>query len=453
MNASEGPVVSIIVPARNEEACLATCLKSLIPQSGISFEIIVVDDASTDRTAEIAASFLTTNHGGAGLLARLDRADSREGTALAMPHDETNREGTALAMPQDTTPNREGTVSTVPESSHFDDRGFSPHVTVISAPPLPNDWTGKNNAMSAGAKIAKGNWLLFTDADTIHKPGSLARAVAEAEQHGAALLSYSPEQEVHSFWEKAVMSVIFAELAATYPPKKVNDPASPIAAANGQYLLISREAYDAVGGHTKIASDLLEDVAMARLVKSSGRKLFFRYGGDAVRTRMYRTWAQMKEGWTKNLALLFKNPGLTVVRYAVESFFLIAAVNGAIQVVLFGRPHIQSQSVLLPHYPISDQYFPLFRWLTTFSVVLLFVFLLLSSIGRVVKAHFPLRFFVFSICGVPLFAYLLLRSITARRNGTVSWKGRNYTSAPTRTTSNNSPHTSSAGAKCDSPAQ
>src|SRR5947207_4051428 len=99
------------------------------------------------------------------------------------------------------------------------------------------------------------------------------------------------------------MPVIFAELASTYPPKKVNDPTSPIAAANGQYLLISREAYDAVGGHTKIAGDLLEDVAMARLVKSSGRKIFFRYGGDAVRTRMYRSFAQMKEGWTKYLAM------------------------------------------------------------------------------------------------------------------------------------------------------
>ena|SRR5438128_7260282 len=172
MTTSDHPAVSIIVPARNEEACLALCLESLVSQTGIGFELIVVDDASTDRTAEIARSF-------------------------------------------------EG-------------------ITVINAGPLPDHWTGKNNAMSAGAKAAKGKWLLFTDADTVHQPGSLARAVAEAEQHGAALLSYSPEQEVRGFWEKAVMPVIFAELAAAYPPKKVNDPASPIAAANGQYLLVSR---------------------------------------------------------------------------------------------------------------------------------------------------------------------------------------------------------------------
>src|SRR5947209_10451393 len=193
------PLVTIIVPARNEEACLGTCLESLVAQTGITFEIIAVDDDSSDRTAEIAQSF--------------------------------------------------------------------PGVDVIQAGPLPDGWTGKNNAMSAGAKVARGKWLLFTDADTIHKSGSLARAVAEAEQQEAALLSYSPEQEVHGFWEKAVMPVIFAELAATYPPDAVSDPASSAAAANGQYLLVSREAYDAIGGHAAVGNSLLEDVALARTIK------------------------------------------------------------------------------------------------------------------------------------------------------------------------------------------
>src|SRR5438093_4407357 len=261
--ASEQPVVSVIVPARNEEVNLRTCLKSLVAEEGITFELIVVDDNSTDRTREIAESF----------------AKAR----------------------------------------------------VVDAGPLPPNWTGKNNAMTVGARQAKGKCLLFTDADTVHKPRSLARAVAEAEEYGAALLSYSPEQEVHGFWEKAVMPVIFAELAATYPPKKMNDLASPIAAANGQYLLISREAYDAVGGHTTIASDLLEDVAMARLVKSSGCKIFFRYGGDAVRTRMYRSWGQMKEGWTKNLALLFASPwGIACWRLS-EFMLLFSLAIGAIE--------------------------------------------------------------------------------------------------------------------------
>jgi len=336
MSDADGVSVSIVVPARNEEACLALCLESLVAQKGIAFEAIVVDDASTDQTAEIARSF----------------AGVRE----------------------------------------------------LSAPPLREGWTGKNNAMAAGAKIARGKWLLFTDADTVHKPGSLARAVAEAEEHGAALLSYSPEQEVRSFWEKAVMPVIFAELASTYPPGKVSDPASPVAAANGQYLLISRDTYHAVGGHTKIAGDLLEDVAMARLVKSSGRKILFRYGGDAVRTRMYRNWAQMKEGWTKNLALLFRKPAVLAMFRGVEFVLLFGcvAVLGIAALMAWFEAAVLNAAVAL----VTAASF----WL------------------RIRRSHFPLRLNLLAPVGLAIFTYLLLRSARLHHGKGVSWKGRNYTS-------------------------
>ena len=340
------PVVSIIVPARNEEPCLGTCLESLITQTGIDYEIIVVDDDSTDRTAEIARSF-TRVHVAAALQAR-------------------------------------------------------PRLTLIAAPPLPMNWTGKNNAMAAGAKIARGKWLLFTDADTLHKLGSLARAVAEAEQQGTSLLSYSPEQEVHSFWEKAVMPVIFAELATTYPPQAVNDPASPIAAANGQYLMISREAYDAVGGHEPIANNLLEDVAMARLIKSSGRKIFFRYGGDAVRTRMYRSFTQMKEGWTKNLALLFPRPRALALLRAAEFVLILANSVVAVWAGFSGRLNLALQATLL-------------------TIILAGWFWL-----RIRKAHFSFASNLVALGGLPIFSLLLFRSARLHRKQGVTWKGRTY---------------------------
>jgi glycosyltransferase involved in cell wall biosynthesis len=333
--------VSVIVPARNEEACLGACLGSLVAQSGVDFEVIVVDDNSIDRTKEVAWSYKTSKAG--GVLTR-------------------------------------------------------PSVTVIPAPPLPTGWTGKNNAMSAGAKIARGNWLLFTDADTVHMPGSLERAVAEAEQHGAALLSYSPEQEVRGFSEKAAMPVIFAELAATYPPKKVRDPASPVAAANGQYLLISREAYDAVHGHTSIAGTLLEDVRMAGLVKSSGRKIFFRYGGEAVRTRMYRSWEQMKEGWTKNLALLFKHPARRALGLLAFWAFAWTTFVSGLSSILSG--HWRAGYYLVP-------------------MILLY--------ARVARANFrPATNVIATAAGVPLAGYLLLRSWSMQKKGGVVWKGRIY---------------------------
>ena len=376
MTSDPNPVVSVIVPARNEEASLAACLESLTAQNGINYEIIVVDDASTDRTPEIARSFESTTG--------KSTAESR-----ALP----------ATLPSETAV---GSTAHVAAGVHA-----RPAVAVISAPVLPENWTGKNNAMAAGAKIAKGRWLLFTDADTVHKPGSLARALAEAEEHRAALLSYSPEQEVRTFWEKAVMPVIFAELATTYPPQAVNDPASPIAAANGQYLLISREAYDAVGGHAAIANNLLEDVAMARLVKSSGRKIFFRYGGDAVRTRMYRSFTQMKEGWTKNLALLFPHPVALASLRAAEFVLILANVIISVWAGFSGRSNLSIQAALLA--------FILAGWFWL----------------RIRKAHFPVSSNIVAILGLPVFAELLLRSKRSHRRNAVGWKGREYGSGPT----------------------
>ena len=190
--------------------------------------------------------------------------------------------------------------------------------------------------------------------------------------------------------------------------------------------MISRETYEALGGHTSIAGDLLEDVAMARLVKSSGRKIFFRYGGDAVRTRMYRSWAQMKEGWTKNLALLFRHPVAMALGYLVESYLLLSVVTGLIQTAVFGPAQILSQSVLLPHYPIPEQYAALFRWWLTGGLVAICAYLVLRSIRRLRNAHFPVRFLGFSLLGPSVFAYLLLSTVMAHRRSAVRWKGRTY---------------------------
>ena len=327
------PTVSVIVPARNEEACLGACLESFVAQTGSS-EIIVVNDASTDHTREIALSF--------------------------------------------------------------------PLVRVVDAAPLHSGWTGKNNAMAAGVRVAGGEWLLFTDADTVHRPGSTARAVAEAKQRGAALLSYSPEQEVHGFWEKAVMPVIFAELAGTYQPSLISDPGSPAAAANGQYILITREAYEAIGGHAAVSGSLLEDVALARAVKASGRKLFFRFGGDAVRTRMYRSFAQLREGWTKNLALLFPSPVRLALLRLTEFALIVVGVTAAGTSALRGhfKPAMAAASLS----------------------VTIYGFLL----NRVRRAHFSWQATALSPAGLPLFAYLLLRSRLSHKQGSVRWKGRTY---------------------------
>jgi glycosyltransferase involved in cell wall biosynthesis len=325
------PDVSIIVPARNEEASLGDCLASLTAQTGVTFETIVVDDGSTDHTREIAQSF-------AG-------------------------------------------------------------VRVVSPAPLPEGWTGKNNAAVAGSREARGTWLLFTDADTVHLPGSLARALDEAKKERAALLSYSPDQTVVTFAERAVMPVIFAELATQYPPHKVREQNSGIVAANGQYILVRRAAYDAVGGHAAVATQILEDVALARLFRNAGQRVYFRYGGDAVRTRMYRTWTQLREGWTKNLTLLFPHPG----RRALQSLFLWLMAWSSLGVAASG--------VVARH----------FAWITYAALWLL-------AYRRIRTANFTTANNLIAMAaGPPLFAYLLMRSKKAHKNGRVWWKGRGYT--------------------------
>lgn len=281
-------------------------------------------------------------------------------------------------------------------------------VHVISSRPLPSAWTGKNNAVFSGAQRARGEWLLFTDADTVHYPGSLARALAEANQHVVDMLSYSPEQEVHGFWEKAIMPVIFAELAATYNPAQVSDPHSPAAAANGQYILISRQAYDAIGGHAAVAGSLLEDVELARAVKGSGRKILFRYGGDAVRTRMYRSFAQLREGWTKNLVLLFPSPiKLAVLRFT-EFLLILGTIALAIATPCFKQPGFNQARVAA-------------IWGVLAVVLISFLF------RRIRRAHFSWDANALSLFGLPLFSYLLLRSKLSYKRNQVSWKGRSYT--------------------------
>jgi len=340
--------LTVIVPARNEEDCLAACLESLVSQSeevfelGRDWELVVVDDHSTDSTAEIA-------------------------------------------------------------------RGYS-GVTVVGADKLEAGWTGKANAIWTAARRARGRWLLFTDADTIHEPGDLRRAIHEAVKHKVGMLSYSPRQIVHGIWHRSLMPLVFCELALAYPPARVSDPAQRIAAANGQFLLIEREAYRRLGGHASVAEKVLEDVELAFLAKRRKVGLRFRYAEDAVSARMYRSTRAMIEGWTKNLALLFDNSLALAVWRAIDIFLLF----------------------LLPVFAVELWNARLFahsaQWLAAgWVLALLWVRNLFRFYGRVAKSNFPFVDCALAPLGLPLFIVLLYRSWFQHRIlKRVSWKGRSY---------------------------
>ncbi|HEU5351925.1 MAG TPA: glycosyltransferase [Terracidiphilus sp.] len=340
--------LTVIVPARNEEASLQACLASLVAQAdetfalGRDWELVVVDDHSTDRTAEIA-------------------------------------------------------------------RGF-PGVTVLQAGTLEPGWTGKTNAVWTAARKAHGRWLLFTDADTVHEPGNLHRAMHEAARHKVGMLSYSPRQLVSGLWQRALMPLVFSELALAYPPAKVSDPNQHVAAANGQFVLVEREAYRRIGGHRAVADKVLEDVELAFLAKRRKVGLRFRYADDALATRMYRTTGAMIEGWTKNLALLFHNSLATAMWKMLDLVLLVALPVLTVE-LWSARFAVHS-----------------LQWLGAgWVLLLLWLRTIFRFYARVAKSNFPFPDCALAPLGLPLFVWLLYRSWFQHRVfKRVSWKGRVY---------------------------
>jgi glycosyltransferase involved in cell wall biosynthesis len=281
-------------------------------------------------------------------------------------------------------------------------------VTVLDAPLLAEGWTGKSAALWFAAAQARGEALLFTDADTVHEPGSLRRALQEREKNSVAMLSYSPRQIVHGFWQRALMPLVFSELAIAYPSAQVSDLASPVAAANGQFLMVEREAYFKTGGHKAVAETVLEDVALARRFKRAGMTIRFRYAADAVAARMYRSLGTMVEGWTKNLALLFPLP-LLLAAMRLLDFGLIAGIP----LLLW----------LLPHLMLMVK-------MQRYALILIWVWVLFRYFRRVAKSNFSAMDCALSIAGLPLFVALLARSwIHTRLRRRVSWKGREYSTS------------------------
>ncbi len=338
----------MIVPARNEERNLPDCLRTLVAQNkeafrlGREWELIVVDDSSSDRTRELA----------------LEAAAHQEGVRVV-------------------------------------------EAPVLNAGAGPGAMTGKNNACWAGAQQARGAFLLFTDADTLHEPGDLERALEEIQRRHVGLLSYSPRQIVTGFWQRALMPLIFSELAGAYPLQKVNDATGALAAANGQFLMVERNAYFSLGGHGALGESVLEDVELAGRMKRAGLGLWFRYAPDALSTRMYLGFSDMLEGWTKNLALLFSHP-------------LALAIMRLLDLGLLFLPILLISLHLLV-------------WWQRVALLLIWVRVLLRYAQRVARSNFGAGDCALSVFALPLFAGLLVRSwMRHRLLHRVRWKGREY---------------------------
>jgi glycosyltransferase involved in cell wall biosynthesis len=284
-----------------------------------------------------------------------------------------------------------------------------PKLKVFAAGELPRGWVGKNHAAAVGAAAAGGDWLLFTDADTFHLPGSAERALCDAADYDAALVSYSPEQEMTTFWERALIPFVYCRLAARFSFARINDPRQPDAAANGQFLMIRRDAYDAVGGHAAIAGEILEDVALARKVKGRGFGIYFAAPSGVVRTRMYRSLGAMWQGWTKNLYPLMGGslPSLLFELLEASPLIELAALLAILALYLVG---FRSDLLQLALGVVA-------------GMLLCRNILHLASLRR---NRYPVSFIRYYLPGAMLYSAALLESLWKSTYGGVVWKGRTY---------------------------
>ncbi len=268
---------------------------------------------------------------------------------------------------------------------------------LIETGKLPEGWVGKNNAVWRGATEAKNRWLLFTDADAELLQGATARALQIAQESSAALISFSPEQVTETWYEKSLIPFVFCRLARHFSFKDVNDPKKPAAAANGQFLMIRRDVYDAIGGHAAIASEVLEDVALAKNVKSAGHPIWFGTGKGVVKARMYRSFAAMSEGWKKNLYLLMGGS-----RRATYSEFFSAVPWIPLLLILIG--------LFMPFALMA-------------GVVLLLV--RQAGYGMDLRSNqFSGSLILYYVPAVLIYSGVLFGSYRAYARGKVAWKGR-----------------------------
>lgn len=233
---ADAPLVSVIVPARNEARNIEACVRSILSTTWPSLDVIIVDDHSTDGTASIA-------------------------------------------------------------------RATGGRVTVVDNPALPDGWFGKQWACHNGARVAKGSFMLFTDADTRHAPELIVRSMNAMRERRADLFTIASSQTMITFWERLLQPHVFGMLLARFGgTERVSRATNPYAKiANGQFMLMRRDAYDRAGGHEAVRTHVAEDLRLAQEWTRLGYSVQMVAAFDYMSTRMYEGFGEIWRGWGKNV--------------------------------------------------------------------------------------------------------------------------------------------------------
>jgi chlorobactene glucosyltransferase len=287
-----------------------------------------------------------------------------------------------------------------------------PTTMLVSADELPDGWTGKNHACWTGVRYAKGEWYCFVDADVVSQPRLLEAAIEVASSEQIGLLSINPFQELVSASERCLLPGIFFAIASSMNFKNVNDPSRPEAVANGQFMLFRSDVYEAIGGHQAVRDEIMEDMAFAKIVKRSGNSLRWVFGEDLVKTRMYRTFSHIWEGFSKNLVDVMNIRSVSVSIY----FCLKSLLLGWMPVILpiWTLPNLaQGEKDILSY------------WGCGLSLLGSVIMLMLSlSIIKALKI--PLWHFLFFPLGLTMHAALIVNSMWSQKRGGRKWKDRVY---------------------------
>ena len=348
----DAPLISVCVPARNEERNIRRCVENLLAQDYPNFEVSVLDDRSSDSTPEI--------------------------------------------------------LDNLAKVSNFR------KVNIIHGSDLPEGWAGKPHALYQAAAAARGEWLCFVDADTFLSPFALSSCYAKAIETKADMFTIMTFQILGSFWEKVIMPLVMTALSVGFSPRKVNDPARKDAIANGQFILIKRSVYQAIGGHESVKDQIVEDKAISEQVKWNGYRLIVADGMLVARTRMYTSLSEMWEGWTKNIYLGLRE----------QTSLLLLGVFGALVALI--------AALFLPVWPILGiaWYIRTSSWMALTVVVeslLLWAYLIYTR-GRVANKMKISEWYAFTTpLGAAVFAAMMITSAFRVLTGKgVTWKGRMY---------------------------
>jgi chlorobactene glucosyltransferase len=343
------PHITVIIPARDEAANIERCLRSILAQDypPDRLTVLVIDDHSADETAVIAR-------------------------AIAARHSQ---------------------------------------VSLLSSPPLPQRWTGKSHACWIGARAVapQTDWLCFLDADVWGEPPLLASALHAAEEQKLDLLSLAPRQELGSFAERLMLPCGLILLSFLQDLREVQGRNGSAVTATGQFMLIRRDAYEAVGGHAAVSNVICEDLEFARILKQSGRAVLLMDGDDMIATRMYTGWRTLWPGFAKNLVDTLGGPRATLTFAPLAVVLAWAAV---------AMPIIDAVACWLGGGPAA--------WTALAAALLGSAAAFGLHIAATFHFRIPFWYGLLFPLGYTLGAAMALDSVRRRLTGRVMWKGRMY---------------------------